>query len=458
MDIKEKIKQLPTCPGVYLFKNRNSEVIYIGKASSLRKRVASHFQKTGLPKEELLRGKVVDIEHIPTSSEAEALLWEASLIRERQPRYNVSYRDDKSYPFLKITTNEKFPRLFIGRAKKEGDILYLGPYTDAALLREALKILRRIFPYRSCRNLPKRDCLYYSLELCPAPCIGKISKEDYKKRIREIVLFLEGKRKELEKELTQKMQEKAKAQRFEEAAKIRDQIASLAQLKELRFGKETLLWDLQKLLGLSKLPKRIEAFDVSHIAGSQAVGSMVSFYQGIPDKNNYRRFKIRIALSIDDFAMMREIVSRRYQHLKDENLALPDLVFIDGGKAHLETAYAELRKLGLEKLDIISLAKGEEHIYTLKRRNPLKLPQDSRILQLLQRIRDEAHRFAISYHKKLRKKSLLESKQNKSPITKLQSPNKLQCPITNNQTFYNYLPLFGYWNLVYGYYLIIGNW
>jgi excinuclease ABC subunit C len=413
MALKEKIKGLPDSPGVYLLKDKESKVIYIGKASSLRKRVASYFQRGDQPKEDLLQVKVADLEYIPTSSEAEALLWEASLIKEKQPRYNVSYRDDKSYPFLKITTNEKFPRIFIGRGKKEGNILYFGPYSNAGLLREALKTVRKIFPYRSCRNLPKEACLYYSLELCPAPCLGKIGERDYKKRIHEICLFLEGKREELEKGLTQKMREKAQAQSFEEAAKIRDQINSLVQLKELRFGKETLLWELQNLLALSRLPRRIEAFDVSHIAGHEAVGAMVSFYQGIPDKNNYRRFRIKLVSGKDDFAMIREIVLRRYRRLKNENLDFPDLILIDGGKAHLEAAYSQLKKLGLKNLDVISLAKGEERIYILKRKNPLKLSRDSRILQFLQRIRDEAHRFAITYHKKLRKKVSFASKQNK---------------------------------------------
>ncbi len=404
MGIKEKIKDLPDAPGVYLFKDKNSRVIYIGKASSLRKRVASHFGKRGFPKEELLQEKAVDIDCIPTSSEAEALLWEASLIKEKQPRYNVSYRDDKSYPFLKIATSERFPRIFIGRGKKEGKILYFGPYSNAGLLREALKTIRKIFPYRSCRNIPHKACLYYSLELCPAPCTGKISQEDYKKRIHELCLFLKGKRKELEEELFRRMQEKARTQDYEAAARIRNQLSALGQLKALRFGKETVLQELQNVLNLNKLPSRIEAFDVSHISGREAVGALVSFSQGIPDKNNYRRFKIKSARQVDDFDMIREIVSRRFRRLKEENLPFPDLILIDGGRAHLEAAYGELKKSDPENLDIISLAKEEEQVYTLKRKNPLKLPRDSRALQFLQRIRDEAHRFAITYHKKLRKK------------------------------------------------------
>ncbi len=407
MDIKEKIRNLPETAGVYLIKDRAGEIIYIGKAASLRKRVASHFQGSPLIKEKQLREKSADIEYISTGSEAEALLWEASLIKENQPRYNVSYRDDKSYPLLKITTGDKFPRVFIYRGKKEKNSLYFGPYTDAALLKEALKIMRKVFPYRSCKNLPKKPCLYYALRLCPAPCANKIGEADYKLRIREVCLFLERKGRVLENILAREMSDKAGERKFEEAARIRDQITALGNLKELRFGKDTTLRELKKLLKLKRIPLRIEAFDISHIAGRQAVGAMVSFYQGIPDKNNYRRFKIRAASGTDDLCMMREIVSRRYRRLKDENGLLPDLIFIDGGKAHLEAAYGELKVLGLSKLDVVSLAKEEERIYTLKRKNPLKLPRDSRVLQLLERIRDEAHRFAITYHKRLRKKSFL---------------------------------------------------
>jgi excinuclease ABC subunit C len=267
--------------------------------------------------------------------------------------------------------------------------------------------MRKVFPYRSCKNLPKKPCLYYAIGLCPAPCADKISKADYKLRIREVCLFLERKGRVLENILAREMSDKAGEKKFEEAAQIRDQIAALGNLKELRFGKDTILHELKKLLKLKRIPLRIEAFDVSHIAGRQAVGAMVSFYQGIPDKNNYRRFKIRIASGTDDFAMMREIVSRRYRRLRDEAASLPDLVFIDGGKAHLEAAYSKLKELGFQKLDVISLAKKEEYVYTLKRKNPLKLPRDSRPLQLLERIRDEAHRFAVTYHKRLRKTSFL---------------------------------------------------
>jgi len=406
MDIKEKIKNLPDSPGVYILKDGEGKAIYIGKASSLRKRVTSHFSNVDSPKEEILQKKTIDIEYIPTTTEAEALLWEAALIKEKQPPYNINYRDDKSFPFLKISIEEKFPRVFIGRGKEEKDVLYFGPYSNVRLLKEALKMVRKIFPFRSCRILPKKSCLYYSLKLCPGPCIGKISEEDYRETIHNICLLLEGKKEELEKELMKKMEEKARAQNFEEAAQIRDRLKGLAQLKTLRFGIETVLQELKDVLGLEKVPYRIEAFDLSHLSGKEAVGAMVSFYKGIPDKNNYRRFKIKLSDSFDDFSMLREVIFRRFRRLREEKEEFPDLVLIDGGKAHLEIAYRELNKLGIS-LEMIALEKGEEKIYTLKKK--IILPLDSHILQFLRRIRDEAHRFAITYHKKLHQKTLLKS-------------------------------------------------
>ncbi|MCM8763483.1 MAG: excinuclease ABC subunit UvrC [Candidatus Omnitrophica bacterium] len=409
MDIKEKIKNIPDAPGVYLFKDKDGKVIYIGKASSLRKRVMSHFSQKDSLKEEILKHKVRDVEYLPTVDESFALLWEAALIREKQPTYNVNYRDDKSYPFLKISIAEKFPPIFIGRGKGEKKWLYFGPYSNVKLLREAVKTIRKIFPFRSCRILPKKPCLYYALRLCPGPCVGKVSEEEYRKIISQIVLLLEGRREELEKELIKKMQEKAALHNFEEAAQIRDQIQGLSQLKALRLGTETVLKELKDVLGLKRFPYRIEAFDLSHLSGSEAVGAMVSFYRGVPDKNNYRRFRVKTAHPQDDLSMLKEVIWRRFRRLSEENKELPELVIIDGGKTHLETAFKEIEKLGIE-VDLISLAKGEELIYTLKKKAPLMFPRDSVVLRFIQRIRDEAHRFAINYHKRLHRKNFLLSK------------------------------------------------
>ncbi|MGE4357164.1 MAG: helix-hairpin-helix domain-containing protein [Candidatus Omnitrophota bacterium] len=408
MDIREKIKDIPDVPGVYLFKDETGKVIYIGKASSLRKRIMNHFTERGSFKDDILQKRVKDVEYFSTLDEASALLWEAVLIKEKQPVYNVNYKDDKSYPFLKISIKEKFPRIFTGRGMEDKDLLYFGPYSNVRLLKEAIKTIRKIFPFRSCRILPKKPCLYHSLKLCPAPCAGKISEGEYKEIIHQICLLLEGKRDELEKELIKKMREKAEERNFEEAARIRDQIEGLSQLRTLRMGKETILEELKNVLNLARFPCRIEAFDLSHLSGSDAVGAMVSFYRGIPDKNNYRRFRIKVANSRDDLSMLREVISRRFARIVKENKEMPDLVLIDGGKTHLETAYKEIKKLGIE-IDLISLAKGEEKIYTLKRKEPLILSPHSRVLQFLQVIRDEAHRFAISYHKKLHGKTVLYS-------------------------------------------------
>ncbi|MCM8778523.1 MAG: excinuclease ABC subunit UvrC [Candidatus Omnitrophica bacterium] len=408
MDIKEKIKNLPEEPGVYILKDKEGKAIYIGKATSLRKRVASHFHRLYSPKEEILQKKTADIEYIPTANEAEALLWEAALIKEKQPLYNINYRDDKSYPFLKITINENFPRIFIGRRKEERGILYFGPYSNIRLLKEALKIIRKIFPFRSCRILPKKPCLYYSLKLCPGPCIEAIEEKDYKEIIRNICLLLEGEKEELEKELIEKMGKEVEEQNFERAALIRDQLKGLSQLKSLRWGVETIFEELRDTLNLKRIPYRIEAFDLSHLSGKEAVGAMVSFYKGMPDKNNYRRFKIKLSLVRDDFSMLREVIYRRFKRLIEERKEFPDLVLLDGGKGHLETAFSELKKLGIT-MDLIALEKGEEKIYILNKKEPLRLPLNSHVLQFLQRVRDEAHRFAITYHKKLRKKSVRES-------------------------------------------------
>lgn len=408
VDIKEKLKDLPDGPGVYIFKDEKKCVLYIGKAVSLKKRVSSYFQKSRCrsPKAEALISRVKDLEYIPTPSEAQALLLEASLIKGNQPRYNVEFRDDKSFPRVKVT-NEDFPAIFICRElKKSAAIRVFGPYANAKLLRQALKAIRRIFPFRSCRNMPKDACLNYYLELCPAPCIGKIDKKDYRGTIKKICLFLEGRQEKLIKGLSIEMEKEAKKKNFEKAAKLRDQIKALGSLI---CGSEFGAWDkegleeLKRTLGLSKLPRRIEAFDISNIFGDEAVGSMVSFWDGRPDKNNFRRFRIKTVEKIDDYKMLAEIIQRRYRRVKEEKLPEPDLILIDGGKGHLSVVKRELKKLDLN-LSLIGIAKGEEQIYVVGKKEPLTLPSGSGAFHLLQRVRDEAHRFALKYHHILRKK------------------------------------------------------
>ncbi len=410
MPIKEKIRKLPLTSGVYLMKNTEGKVIYIGKAVSLRKRVQSYFRKsTGArSKTDLLVADIVDIEVIETFSEAEALILEASLIKQYQPKYNIDLRDDKSYPLIQIT-NEKFPRVSIERPKKKKEGFdYYGPYVNAGLIREALSIIRRIFPFRVCTPFPKKECLDYHIELCEAPCIGKVTKQEYKANIKNVRLILEGKKDALYRGLKRSMEHFSQTQKFEKAAKVRDQLRAIGALysgtKDINYYKEA--EQLQRVLNLPRRPERIETFDISNIMGNQAVGAMVSFLGGNPDKQNYRRFRIKEVNGIDDFKMIAEIVRRRYSRLQKERRMFPDLIVIDGGKGQLSAAYNELKKLEVQ-IPLISLAKREEEIFLPGKRNPVRLSLDSLGLKLLQRTRDEAHRFAITYHRKLRSKAVI---------------------------------------------------
>lgn len=405
--LREKVARLPLSPGVYLFKDSAGKVIYVGKAKALKKRVQSYFGRELAGKTVVMMSHVADIEYRLAPTEAMALLLEGSLVHQYMPRYNVSLRDDKSFPFVKIT-NETFPRLCVTRKREADGARYLGRYTSASLLREVLKIVRAHFPYRSCKELPRKACMYYRLGLCRAPCIGKIGKEDYATIIESISLILEGKTEMLIKRLTQEMESKSKAHAYEEAAGLRDQIASLSALGGAKAGVSPRdeLHDLQMLLDLNRLPLRVEAFDISNVSGKEATGSMVSFYKAMPDKNNYRRFRIKTVSRIDDYGMLAEVVRRRYTRVKAEKLSLPDLVLIDGGKGHVMTAYREIQALGLT-IPLASIAKEFEHIYVPQQDAPLALPSDTPALNLIRRIRDEAHRFAVSYHHILRRKKII---------------------------------------------------
>lgn len=410
INLSNKIKSLPLTSGVYLMKNADGKVIYVGKAISIRKRVQSYFRKSSghISKTDLLVSEIRDIDYLETNSEAEALILEASLIKEYDPKYNVELRDDKSYPFIAVT-GEDFPRIFVDRPReKDKKTIYYGPYVEVGLVREALTIIRKIFHFRTCDPFPKKECLDYHIGLCEAPCIGKISRNDYAKNIRKVRLILEGKKNELYKSLKDEMETLAREKKYEEAAKVRNQLRAIGALysgtKDVNYYKEA--EQLQRALNLPKLPERIETFDISNIMGNQAVGSMVSFFQGKPDKNNYRRFKIREVSGIDDFKMIAEIVRRRYRRLKEERKAFPDLIVIDGGKGQLSSACEELEKLDVD-IPIISLAKQEEEIFVPNKRNSIRLSHESLGLKLIQRTRDEAHRFALSYHRLLRGKNAL---------------------------------------------------
>lgn len=411
MDLKEKIGVLPGSPGVYIMKGVAGEILYVGKANNLKKRVSSYFypnRRLGERIEALVRN-VKDITYMPASSEAEALIYENGLIKQLAPKYNVALRDDKSYPMLKLTVTEKYPRLFITRQKKEDGSLYYGPYTNAKLLRQALTILRETFPLRTCGKMPKNVCLNYHIKQCLGPCAGKVGNEDYDKIVSELRLFLDGRRTDLVKALTKRMTEASAKEDFETAARLRNRIEALSAVREdfvsYRPIDETA--ELKTVLGLKKGLNTIEAFDVSNIMGKAAVGSMIYFYKGRPKKSEYRRFRIKTVEGIDDYAMMRELVRRRYTRLIEEKKPLPDLILIDGGKGHLSAAAGELVKLGMADTPVIGIAKEFEHIYRKDSKEPLVLPRESKALHLVERIRNEAHRFAISYHKRLRSKLMI---------------------------------------------------
>lgn len=408
MKLKETVEQLPLGSGVYLMKDASGKVIYVGKAVSLRKRVQSYFRKKKtMSKTDFLVEDIDSIDHVITHSEAEALLLEASLIKEYDPKYNVELRDDKSYPYIEIT-GEEYPKVAVVRPReKNPKSRYYGPYVEVKLVREALSIIRKIFPFRTCEPFPDKECLDYHIGLCDAPCIKNITKKEYAKNIRNVRMILEGKKDQLFRSLQKDMEKAAQARDYEKAAKARDQIRAIGALysgtKDINYYKEA--EQLQRMLSLPRRPDRIEAFDTSNMMGGQAVGSMVSFLNGKPDKNNYRRFRIREVEGIDDYEMIAEIVRRRYSRLKKEGKLFPDLIVIDGGKGQLSAAREELEKLEVD-IPLISLAKREEEIFLPGRRQSVILPLDSLALRLLQRLRDEAHRFAIMYHRNLRGKNV----------------------------------------------------
>ena len=427
--IKEKINKAPDSCGVYLIKDAQANIIYAGKATSVKKRLRSHFGKSATSaKQQAMVGSAYDIDYIPASSPEAALLLEAALTKRYSPKYNVALKDDKAYPVLKLTIKEEFPRLFITRRKAGDGSLYFGPYTNAKLLRKALKLMGRLFPLRSCRIIPSKPCLDFHIGQCLAPCIGKINSQDYKGIVENVVLFLEGESEQLQRALLEDMEEASKSDNFELAAYIRDQIKAISSVtgaetpaqetayaKKRLFKISTQLEDLSHKLNLPKPAEVIEAFDASNIAGKEAVGSMVAFKNGRPFPDGYRKFKIKTARGIDDYSMIREIVNRRYSRLLAEEAPLPDLIIIDGGRGHLASAKKQLRWLGMWKIPVVAIAKSFELIYTQEDKEPVGLDPSSPASLLIQRIRDEAHRFAINYHRLLRRKKVSESELDNIP-------------------------------------------
>jgi len=546
-DLEEKVKSIPTGPGVYLFKDEKGRVVYVGKAANLRNRVRSYFSAspTRSPKLAHLAGTIADFEFIVTESEMEALVLECSLIKRYRPRYNVRFRDDKRYPYIRISWQEEFPRIQIVRRAQRDGAKYYGPFASSAAMHQTLDTLRRIFPYVTCRRKltgsDQRACLYYYIKRCPAPCIGAISQEEYRALIEGVCLFLEGRQEAILDSLRRQMEETARDLEFERAASLRDQIQGIERAMEKQrivfrtkvdqdvialarrdgeacaqvffvrggklIGRESFLlegtkgeetkevltsflkqfydavayvpseillgseideasviraWleerrgakvalsvprrgkkrgvvklaeenaaqtlahleaqeaieeekamaaliDLQEHLGLEALPLRIEAYDISNIQGVAATGSMVVFQKGVPQRGAYRHFRIKSVQGANDYAMMREVLQRRFSRALNEESAwatLPHLVVIDGGKGQLNAALEVLAEHGLE-VPTVALAKEREEIYRPGTDRPLRLPGDSPALRLMQRLRDEAHRFALGYHRKLRRRRSL---------------------------------------------------
>jgi len=548
--LNEKIKNIPTKPGVYQFKNNVGEIIYIGKAKNLRTRVRSYFQKNKYqtPKNQSMIKRITDLDWIVVSTEVEALLTEANLVKEHKPHYNINLKDDKSFPYIRITT-EPYPRIFITRDIVKDGSRYFGPYTDVYLLRRSLKAVHRIFPVRSCDYYLDQEviragkvdlCLDYHIKKCEGPCQDLVSKNDYSAMIKRVVQFLYGKTKETENYLNKQMNIAADETRYEDAAMYRDQLAAVKSFKEkqrkvaadfdnrdvlamakqdnmcvtvivrirngrihsrekisINIGDESdadlfqsvitqfyldsdfipkiinvaenptnkqqlLVWLIEKrngpvhiqvpkrgekareirlaaqnaklLLGewiinrkkrreltpkmvqqlqedlqLKIPPRRIEAFDISHLGGTNTVASMVCFIDGKARKSEYRKYKIKTVDGVDDFAAMREVVIRRYRRLKNEQATLPDLILIDGGKGQLSMAISALRELGLDYLTVIGLAKQLEEVFVPGYADAQSIPKQSPGLILLRKIRDEAHRFAITFHKQKRNKQMRTS-------------------------------------------------
>ncbi|MGI6376784.1 MAG: excinuclease ABC subunit UvrC [Anaerolineae bacterium] len=557
--LRAKLAGLPDKPGVYIMRDANGKVIYVGKAIVLRNRVRSYFHQTAqdVDRTRRLVGDIADLEWIVTESELEALILENELIKRHQPRYNVRLKDDKRYPYIKVSMQEDYPRIYTVRQMLDDGARYFGPFTSSHAVYQTLDVLRRLFPYRTCNRVitgqDARPCLYYHIKRCTGPCIGAISREAYRANIERACLFLEGKQEQVIAEMDQEMGQAAEALNFERAAALRDQIAAIHHVIEgqrivsenlhdhdfvalardeaqscvqvffVRSGKligreyfvlqgagdedeaeimssflqqfydgaptvppevlvqtelddlavlqewlrrkrgqkvlikvpkrggrrklmemaaenavETLtrlraewqadtnkhvqaLAELQEALSLPEPPSRIECYDISTLQGSFNTGSMVVFTQGVPSKRDYRKFRVKTVEGADDYASMVEVIERRFRRVQEEDVVsavtgkenrwaiMPDLIILDGGKGQLNAVRAAMQRLGVDHIPTVGLAKQEEELFVPGRSESLLLPRGSQGLFLLQRIRDEAHRFTISYNRQLRQKAGVKS-------------------------------------------------
>ncbi|MCH2115566.1 MAG: excinuclease ABC subunit UvrC [Pirellulales bacterium] len=422
--------QFPTTPGVYLFQDQAGRVLYVGKAKNLRARAGSYFLKAASEDQRTTRlvREAYDVDYLDADSEVDAILLESRLIKDIQPKYNRDLRDDKSFPYLQITTHEDFARVEITREPRSRGVKLYGPFTSIGSLRGALQVLQRVFQFRTCSlDIDEQDerwrwfrpCLLASIKQCTAPCNLRISKEEYRQDINRLKKFLEGKRKPLLKEMREEMQTASENLRYEQAARLRDEIQMLESLNErgdlekhaqpevFYMDPKKGLAGLQKLLHLDTAPRTIEGMDIAHLAGEETVASLVQFIDGLPFKPGYRRYRIREVEGVDDYASMFEAVSRRFAKLTSEADVFPDILLIDGGKGQLGRAVQAFEALAVEPPLILSLAKKEELIYVHRRQDPLKLSRHAYALRLLQYVRDESHRFAQNYHHLLRRKRTL---------------------------------------------------
>ena len=429
--IRKLISGFPKSPGVYLMKDAEGCVLYVGKAKDLRSRVMSYFQ----PSADLLntRGpdicrmveKVADIDFLECESEVDALLKEARLIKDVQPPHNVLMKDDKTFPYIEITIRDDFPGVYVTRTPRpKGSKLY-GPFLSATAIRDAMNALQKVFKFRSCEldileddesRRFFRPCLLHAINQCTAPCAALIDKEDYKRDIDRLKKFLASKRSVLIRQMNKEMEAASKERRYEEAARLRDRLKAIQSLAlsgdvDEDVQPEVFFIDplhgldkLAELLGLDAPPRCMECIDIAHLQGEATVGSLVCFIDGRPFKSGYRRFKMATVTGIDDYAAIREVIARRYRYAAEGEELYPDVILIDGGLGQLHAGMAVFGEMNVRPAMVISLAKREEEIYIQARSAPIRLARNNEALRLLQHMRDEAHRFAQSYHHTLRKK------------------------------------------------------
>ncbi|HSW45336.1 MAG TPA: excinuclease ABC subunit UvrC [Phycisphaerae bacterium] len=430
-----RIRRLPKAPGVYLFKDGQGRVLYVGKAKDLRSRVSSYFQSSA----DLMRsrgpeivrmiGLTVDVDFLDCETEVDALLKENRLIKDIQPPFNERQRDDKTFPYIEITMSDDFPAVYITRKPRPKGSKLFGPFVSVAGLREAVNNLQRVFQFRTCEleivegddsRRHFRPCLLHAIKRCTAPCAALVSKADYRKDIDRLKRFLASKRSVVIRQLKKEMDEAAAVRGYEQAAHIRDQIKALEALSlsgdpEADVQPEVFFVDpadglnrLGRILELEQPPRTIEGIDIANLQGDESCGSLVCFIDGKPFKSGYRRFKIKTVQGIDDYAMIREVITRRYRYAASGEELYPDVILIDGGLGQLHAALDAFADMDIRPPMVVSLAKREEELYIQARKAPIRLQRNDAALRLLQQVRDEAHRFVQHYHHILRRKRVFD--------------------------------------------------